>query len=375
MLIGIEASRANKPQRTGVEWYAWHVIQELKKLTVGDVHSWILYTNTFLQGGLEVLPENWFEVRAKWLLPYGWTQFRLSWELYRRPIDVLYLPGSTMPRYTPKKTVVVLHDVGFHRLPQLYKKRQVHIHEAAVREAIKRAARIITVSEFSGRELVEAYGIDPARIAVTYNGIDHELYRPMSDAASIEERLHRYRVAKPFFVTIGRLESKKNIVQLIKAFTFFKQRRGVGDPYKLVLVGIPGFGYESILKAIKESSASSDIIELGYVSESDLPSLLNAAEALIHPSWYEGFGVPPVLAMACGCPVLASRAASLPEVIGTEAALYFSPNDPEEMVAVMERFVSEDGLPQRLRAAGIIQAAKYSWEETARRTRPVLTEW
>lgn len=375
MLIGIESSRANKPKKTGVEWYAWHVIQELKRLTKADGNSWILYTNRMLHGGLELLPDNWFEVRAKWPLPYGWTQLRLSWEIWRRKVDVFFLPGSTMPRYTPKKTVVTLHDIGFHRMPSLYKKRQVHIHERAVREVAKRAERIITVSEFSGREIAEAYNIDPKRIAITPNGVDHNLYRPLNEPSLIEEKLRRYRLAKPFFIAIGRLEAKKNIVNLIRAFTAFKTRRGIGDPHKLALVGIPGFGYEDIKNAIANSTVKSDILELGYVPEADLPALLNSAEALVHPSWYEGFGIPPVLAMACGCPVISSNSSSLPEIIGPDSALYFSPDQPEELVRLMERIVSENGLREGLRSAGVVRASKYTWENTAKLTLPVLSNW
>lgn len=375
MLIGIEASRANKTVKTGVEWYAWHVIQELKKLTPGDGNSWILYANHVLKGGLEALPANWFEVRAKWPFPYGWTQFRLSWELWRRPVDVAFFPGSTLPRFSPKKTAVTVHDIGFHRLPKLYKSRQIHIHEIAMREIRRRAGRVITVSEFSGREIAEAYGIDPSRIAITPNGVDHELYRPIADRAAIETRLTRHRIGTPFFIAIGRLEAKKNIANLVRAFTHFKTRRGVGDPHKLVLVGVPGFGYEEIRKAIDESTVKSDIMELGYVPELDMPYLLNAAEALVQPSRYEGFGIPPVMAMASGCAVLSSNAASLPEVIGPDAGIFFPPDETEAMIEAMTRIADERGLKERLRAAGIARAAGYTWENTARNTLPVLTAW
>lgn len=375
MLIGIEASRANKLHKTGVEWYAWHLIQELKRQTSGDGHSWILYTNEILKGGLEELPENWFEVRASWPFLFGWTQFRLSWEMMRHVVDVLFLPGSTMPRVTPKRTVVTLHDIGFHRFPQLYKSRQVHIHEAAMREAARRAARIIAVSEFTGRELVEAYRIDPSRIAITPLGVDHALYHPISNPEAISSRLARYRISQPFFVTIGRLETKKNIVQLIQAFSAFKTRRGIGDPHKLVLIGIPGHGYEAIKRAINDSSVRSDIFELGYVPEVDIPPLLNAAVALIHPSRYEGFGLPPVQAMASGCPVLSSNAASLPEIIGAENAIFFSPDETEAMVYAMERIVTESGLAERLKSLGAARAKIYTWENTTAATLPVLSSW
>lgn len=374
MLIGIEATRANKPTKTGVEWYAWHTIQELKKLTPGDGNSWILYSNHVLSGGLEALPENWYEIRIKWPLPFGWTQFRLSYEVYRRPVDVLWLPGSTLPRHVPKQTVVTVHDIGFHRLPQLYKQRQVRIHEHAMKEIKRKAARILTVSQYSGREIAEAYGIDPSKIAITPCGIDHGTYRPISDSVSIEERLRRYQLSKPFFIFVGRLEAKKNLVTLIKAFNSFKTRLGVGSPYRLVLVGTQGFGYEDIKKEIANSAFKSDILETGYIPEADMPYLLNAAEALVHPSWYEGFGIPPVQAMACGCPVISSNATSLPEVLG-DAASYFSPSEPEQLADALRRLTEDASVRDKMRVDGIARAAQYTWKGTAEKTIPVLTQW
>ena len=374
MIIGIEATRANKTAKTGVEWYAWHVIEELKNLTQNDGNSWIMYSNAPLSGGLEKLPENWYEERLKWPLPYGWTQLRLSWDLRKHPVDVLWLPGSTLPRIMPKKTVVTVHDVGFHHLPKLYKQRQVSIHEHAMKEIRKKAERIITVSEFSGRDIAESYGIDPRKIAITYPGVDHGVYHPISDVEGIEERLRRYRVPHPFFVSVSRLEAKKNFVTLIKAFTQFKTRRGVGDPYKLALIGAPGFGYEEIRRAIQDSPVKSDILELGYVPELDKPYLLAAAEALIHPSHYEGFGIPPVEAMACGCPVISSNAASLPEILG-DAALYFSPNEPEQLTSLLDKVAQEWETRKQLKEAGIERSKKYTWKSTAEKTLPVLTQW
>jgi glycosyltransferase involved in cell wall biosynthesis len=374
MLIGIEATRANKVTKTGVEWYAWHVIQELKNLTQNDGNSWILYSNAPLSGGLEKLPENWYEERLKWLLPYGWTQLRLSWDLHKHPVDVLWLPGSTLPRFMPKKTVVTVHDVGFHHLPKLYKKRQVSIHEHAMKEIRRKAERIITVSEFSGRDIAEQYGIDPKKIAITYPGVDLALYTPVKAADSIEERLTRYRISTPFFINIGRMEAKKNIVTLVKAFTQFKTRRGVGDPYKLVLVGVPGYGYEEIKRTIADSPFKSDILELGYVPETDKPHLLTAAQALIHPSFYEGFGIPPVEAMACGCPVISSNAASLPEVLGN-AAVYFSPNEPEQLTGLMSQLAEDWQARENMKTIGLERAQRFNWKATAEKTLPVLTQW
>ena len=375
MLIGIDASRANKSKKTGVEWYSWHVIQNLKELTKGSEHSWVLYSNEALKNSLEKLPKNWYEIRAHWPVKKGWTQVRLSYELWRRPSDVFFIPAHVLPRIAPKKTVVTVHDVGFRRLPQLYKSRDRRFHEWSTKDIAKRAERVITVSEFSGREISELYGIDPSKIAITPNGIDHDRYRPISDPEEIEERLTRYRIPKPYFLAIGRLEAKKNTANLIKAFTLFKARRGVGDPTKLVLIGNPGFGFEEIKKAIADSNVKQDILQLGYIPEADKPAIINGAQAFIHPSWYEGFGIPPVEAMACGCPVLSSDAASLPEVLGKDAALFFPPGELEGMVQAMTRIQDETGLAQKLRVAGITRASRYTWKNTAELTLPVLTQW
>jgi glycosyltransferase involved in cell wall biosynthesis len=374
MFIGIEATRANKPQKTGVEWYAWHVIQELKRQTLHDGNAWVLYSNELLSGGLESLPENWYEIRTPWPLKYGWTQVRLSFELYRRPPEVLWMPASTLPRYMPARTVVTCHDIGYHRFPELYKPQQVLIHERATKEIAKSAARIITISEFSARELSEAYGIDRSKIHVTPLGVDHALYRPIEDQTLIQERLERHGISQPFFLYVGRLETKKNILMLIRAFTEFKIRRGAEDRTQLVLAGMPGFGYRDIKQAILDSNVKSDILELGYVPEAELPYLMNAAHALVHPSLYEGFGLTPIQAMACGCPVISSNAASLTEVVG-EAGVFFSPHEMEELIHTLQTFSSDPVQRDLLRARGIARAQTYTWSRTASETIPILTQW
>lgn len=375
MLIGIDATRANKAQRTGVEWYAFHLIQELKKLTHGDRHQWVLYTREPLTGPLAELPENWYEVRAGWSPKYMWTQARMSWEMWRRPADVLFVPAHVLPIIRPEKSVVTIHDVGFHRYPKLYKPQQIAYHERTTRHIAKTEARIITVSEFSGRELSDLYGIDTRRIAITYNGVDHDLYKPSTRPDEVEANLKRLQVPRPYFLSIGRLESKKNIVNLVKAFNVYKTHRGVGDPTHLVLAGPKGFQYDEIKKAIQSSPFKSQILELGYVKEEDKPFLYAGAKALVHVSWYEGFGVPPVEAMACGCPVIAANNSSLPEVLGEGNAVFVPPDQTDLIARAMDRFDNEPSLSIDLREKGIARAARYTWRGTAEATLPVLTQW
>lgn len=376
MLIGIDASRAQKPNKTGVEWYAYHLIQELKKLTANGPHQWVLYSREPLTGDLAKLPENWYEVRAGWPPKYLWTQVRMSWEMLRRPVDVLFVPAHVLPPFRPEKSVVTVHDVGFRRFPSLYAPADRRYHENTTRRIANGGARIITVSEFSGREIAQLYqNTSSRRIAVTHLGVDHNVYKPIKDQAAIDDVLHKYRIPPAYFLAIGRLEAKKNTANLIKAFDIFKHRRGVGDPTYLVLAGSPGNGYKAVQKALSESPHKQYIKEVGYVDEKEKPALISGAKGLVHISWYEGFGIPPVEAMACGCPVIAANNSSMPEIIGQENALFVHPRDINATARAMDRILTDHELRETLRANGPKIAAKYTWENAAKATLPVLTDW
>lgn len=374
MIIGIDASRANKKIKTGVEWYSWHIIQSLKKLTANDGNTWVLYTREPLLDLLSDLPENWYEVRAGWPPQKLWTQVRMSWEMWRRPADVLFVPGHVLPTVRPERSVVTIHDVGFRRFPRLYKKADIEYHEVTTAHIAKTEARIISPSEFTGRELIDLYHVDASRIAITPLGVEHERYRKL-DHESVREVLIKLHVPEPYFLSLGRIEAKKNILNLVKAFNVFKAKRGVGDPTHLVIAGTPGFQYRLIKKEIDASPFKSQIIELGYVSEDDLPYLINGASALIHVSWYEGFGLPPLESMACGTPVIASQVASLPEVIGSGNALFVPPANTDDIAHAMERIMDNPELRASLGQKGLERAKLYTWRRTAELTLPVLKEW
>lgn len=382
MIIGIDASRANRPQKTGVEWYGYHMIQHLKRLPEAEDHSWLLYANNPLTHGLEIGPSAWHEVRLSWPPKYLWTQGCLSLEMRRRPPDVLYVASHVLPRVIPKRTVVVIHDVGFRRLPDLYKPIQRAYHEWTTRDIVKRASRILTVSEFSKREIVETFGASPEQIQVIYPGIDHDRYhhRPVDEARAV---LERFQIPKPFFLYIGRIELKKNVEIVIRAFEKvvieafekFKDRRGVGDPFRLVLVGPPGAGYGEVERLIAKSPVRDMIHVVGYVNEEEKIALLSSAAALIHPAWYEGFGIPVIEAMAAGCPVICSRVASLPEVAGEDHVLWFDPHDAYHLVRQMGVALHPDMEEEKRTRRAMEWSRRYTWEEAAKQTLRVLTDW
>ncbi len=374
MLIGIEASRANRREKTGVEWYAYHVIEGIKRLREAQNHSWLLYGNEPLSFGLERGPANWHEARLAWPLTYLWTQLRLSWEMMRHPPNVLFVPAHVLPRVLPNKSVVTVHDVGFHRRPDLYKTRQIGIHEWSTKDIARRASKMITVSEFSKREIVDCYKINPSRIFVTPLGIDHTICIP-APSDVIAETLARFHIPSPYLLFVGRVERKKNVQMLVDAFLRFKDARGTGDPTQLVLAGLPGKDFDALARTIAASSVRDAIHVTGYVTENEKAALMSGATALVHPSWYEGFGTTPLEAMACGTRVVCSHAASLPEVIGEENALWFDPSDTESLEHQLHTLVDHPEQSREMVARGQAWTKRYTWEQTAEATFSILTTW
>ncbi|MBU0648687.1 glycosyltransferase family 4 protein [Patescibacteria group bacterium] len=373
-LIAIEAARPNRAQKTGTEWYGFHVIQEMKKIA-DPKDQFILYTNKPLHSGLEKMPaDNWREKRLKWPLSRFWTQGRLSLEMLFKAPDVLYIPAHAMPVIHPKKTVVTLHDVGFERYPELYPKPDLWYHRWSVGYTISQAVKIITVSNFSKDELIKFYQIPPEKIEVTHLGYDAENYKVIDDKVRIDSVLKKYNIKKPYIFYIGRLEPKKNSLLLIEAFGRYKQKHK-DDQVSLVLVGRPGFNYIKIRKqvaqCIEKYNLEKWIVRTGWIPEAEVPYIYNGAACFVFPSAYEGFGIPLLEAMACGTPVLSSRAASLPEV-GQDAVMYFETHEVESLVQGLKKILHDPALQTALREKGFQRVKNFSWRKTAQQTLDIL---
>ena len=190
ILIGIDASRANKIKKTGTEWYSYHLIQELKKIAPQYRDAgFILYSAEPLRGDLGILPRNWESRVLAWSPKRFWTQIRLSWEMWRRPPDILFIPAHTIPIIHPKKVVTTVHDLGFINFPKAYGWLEKIYHKFALNFAVKNATKIITVSEFTKNELIKYTKIIPEKVAVVYNSHDSERYKIISDKSAVEKVL------------------------------------------------------------------------------------------------------------------------------------------------------------------------------------------
>lgn len=377
MLILIDASRANNEQKTGVEWYAFFVIQELKKIVPPETRV-VLYTREPLKGELAVLPPNWQEQILQWRPRRLWTQIRLSWEIWRVKMGarnyavganeediVLFVPAHVLPLVCPKKTFITIHDLGGLRFPSGYSLFEKWYARFATAFALRRAT-VFTPSEFSKKEIESVFG--NGKIIVVPNGFDNSKYHLIDDKEKVRQVSEKYNIRQPYFLSISRLEEKKNTVGIIEAYKIFQEKIALKsdfENYSLVLLGKPGYGYKKVREAIKKSGYQHTIIIPGWVEADDVPYLMSGAAGFVFPGFYEGFGIPALEAMACGVPVIASNRAALPEVAGG-AALLVDPYKPGDIARAMEEIVSSATLRDELIGRGLARAREFGWESTAR---------
>jgi len=323
-----------------------------------------LYTNIY-QEVAELFHISFLNPRA---VQAAWQDWRFV-RMLNRQSGILHLPNHHLGRYglfLKVPYIITVHDlIRYFDL----KGGAALIHRPNLRDrfyltldykGVKKAARIIAVSHTTKRDLIEHLGIAEGRISVVYEGIDHQLFKPTS----------RRLVDYPYLLFVGSEHPRKNFVGLLRAFSRLK-RRGEFRNLKLLKVGKAG-GTEAqfrehSLRAVSELGIAPDVIFTDYVAEEDLPAYYSGAECFILPSLYEGFGFPPLEAMACGCPVIVSNVASLPEIVG-DAALKVNPDNADSLACAISLVLTDERLRQELVARGLERAGEFSWERAASET-------
>lgn len=366
MYIGIDASRANHDKKTGVEWYAWHIIQEMKKIIPDNVRV-VLYSRVELKGELAELPENWESKVLYWPPKRLWTHLRLSWEMLLNRPDVLFVPSHVFPIIHPKKTVMTVHDIAASEFPGSYSWFQKWYTVWSARYAVKKLWKAIVPSQFVKNSLEQSN-----KVVVIPHGYDKK-YRKIYNQEKIQDILYKYNIKKPFILSIGRLEEKKNTKRIIQAFNYFcDNHKLANNNYQLVLVGNPGYGYSQVKDEVRQSPYKHNIILPGWVDPEDIAYIMNAAEVFVFPSLYEGFGLPVLEAMACGVPVVASDLGSIREV-GERACEYIDKNNFEDMAKRVIKVLQDDNLKREKVIQGFRRAENFSWEKCALETLNILS--
>ena len=377
MLIGIDASRSVAQERTGTENYSLNLIRHL--LAIGGDHHYCLYFNrppnynlqsTILRPGsgqacnLRVMP-----------FPRLWTHLRLSWEMARRPPDLLFIPAHVLPIVHPRRSVVTVHDLGYLYYPQAHRLLDRLYLDLSTRYNARVSTHLIADSLATKRDLIERYGTEPDKITVVYPGYDEATFQPVRDGEAIEAVKAKYDITGDYILFVGTLQPRKNLIRLIEAFSNLQPPTSNLQPpisnIQLLIAGKSGWLYEKIFRRVEELGLEGTVLFPGYIAAEDLPALLSGARLFVFPSLYEGFGLPVLEALACGTPVVCSNASSLPEVAG-DAALLVDPLDVEGLAAALERVLRDEELRAELIERGFEQVRKFSWERCARETLDVL---
>lgn len=374
MLIGIDASRANNKNKTGVEWYAWHLIQNLKKISsdpqTGSNLQFVLYSREKLTGEIADLPPNWTAKVLYWPPKRFWTQIRLSYEMLVHPLDVLFVPSHVFPIIHPKKTVMTIHDIAALRFPKIYSQFQRWYTLWSAKYAVKKLWKIIVPSNFTKQELLSMKIEQFAdKINVLYHGYDSR-YLGEKIESERQEVFKKYNINSPYILSIGRLEEKKNTKRIIQAYNHIAKKTKNGE-LNLVLVGQPGYGYDEIAKTINESQYKEKIIRPGYAPSEDIKYILSGADVFVFPSLYEGFGLVVLDAMANGIPIVASKGSSLEE-IGGLACTYVDKEDVWEIAKAVSSLLEDRELRKKHIQMGLERARDFSWEKCALDTLQLL---
>jgi len=363
--IGLEVTAAVR-QRGGIGRYVRELLRALAALDSENEYSLFFATNNRDAGALPALPANFRARRLPfhdiWLARV-WQRLRvpLPVELITGRVDVYHSPDFTLPPTLGRTpTLLTVHDLSFARHPSSAAPGLRGYLDVVVPRSVRRATHVLADSQATKDDLMALYGTPAEKISVLYAGVAAG-FRPVDDPGVHAAVRGRYGLGeRPYVLSIGTLQPRKNHARLIEAF----DRVLRDSEYNLVLAGGEGWLYDEVHAQVAERGLPERVLFPGFVAEDDLPALYSAAAIMAFPSLYEGFGLPVLEAMACGVPVLASTAPCLPEVAGG-AALLIAPRDVGAMAATIEKLVNQPELRHALRAKGLARAAQFRWENSA----------
>lgn len=381
MLIGIDASRAFLPKRTGTENYTWQLLLALAKLECEDTLR--LYLRSNQTANLQFDPAT---IRPR-VIDRGflWTQLGLALETWRQPPDVLFIPAHVIPFFKNPRvpTVVTVHDLPIEFFPRQGNFLQwIYLSRLTEWVRAKLATHIIAVSEATKKDLVEKLGVAEKKISVIYEGVDYQKFQIPNSKSQINSKFQiqnlktKYNIEGDYFLFVGTLQPRKNLVRLIEAFKFFIDSLPSSNS-QLVISGKLGWDYEEILETSKNLGIAQRVKFLDYVPDEELPALYVGSVALVLPSLHEGFGLPILEAYAAGTLVVCSNLSSLPEVAGPYG-IYINPLEVSDIAKGLnqaERLHFNDIYYYSERIEKQKEwAKKFSWDKTARQTLGILRE-
>jgi len=359
MRIGIDA-RIVHYARGGIRNYVLHLLEALVPLDV-DTHYYVLHSRK--ERNPPPLEPNFHPV-ACWTPSHHRLERRaLGLEVARLGLDLLHSPDFIPPAFGYRRSVITIHDLNFLYYPQFLTAESHRYYNQQIEWAVRRADHILADSHATKSDLTSLLKVPPEKITVVHLAAG-PAFRPLPE---VEARRigAQYGLEPGYVLFVGTLEPRKNLPGLLQSYHLLLNEEVTTAP--LVLVGGKGWLYDEVFERVEVLGLAGRVRFLHDVSDADLVGLYNGASVLAMPSFYEGFGLPALEAMACGTPVVVAERASLPEVVG-EAGLLVNPDDPDDVAGALARVLTDEPLQARMRGLGLAQAARFTWEEAARKT-------
>lgn len=366
MKIGINARHLQNIDN-GIVIYLLNLVLNLRK--IDDRNEYTLFF-----GSKKNIPQNIFNFGFNYdipkipadsqLLKILWAHLYLPYAINKHKIDVFHETTFISPVFKKCPVVLTIYDLAYLYLPGCFAFRQRLYFKTLISRSIRQSDLIIAISENTKKDIINDFNVPPERIRVIYGGVD-DIFRPLVDKNEIEEIKKIYKIKKDFILAVSLISPRKNMIRLIKAFKLLKDQKRID--IQLVIVGKKGWLYEDVFREAVSSGLEDDIIFCGHVPKEHLLLLYNAASVFAYPSLYEGFGLPVLEAMACGCPVVSSNTSSMPEVC-QDTALLVDPEDIEELSESLYKLFSDESLKNDLIGKGLANVKKFSWVKTAKET-------
>lgn len=358
MRIGIML-RHYEQQEGGVKVYTKRVLPLL--FTLGSQHQYVLiYQNPKLIGTYAGY-SNVEEVATTLPGTVTWDQLAVPRVARQKRVDLIFNPKFTVPFFTRAKTAFVLHGSEWFVIPEHFKRYDQFYFNRMVPLYCRHADAFIAVSNAVKADVVKYVGVDPNKVAAIHNGFDPNVFQPVQDEARLQAVRQKYRLPEKFILWAGQIESRKNISRLLQAFAKIKNE----VPHHLLLAGALRWSSGTELQVIRELGLAERICQPGWIEHADLPAVYCLADQFAFPSLYEGFGIPLLEAMACGCPIVTANTCAPPEVCAGAARLV-DPLNVDEIAAAMREVLLDPALRARMRARGIERAKDFGWEKCAR---------
>lgn len=367
MLIGIDGNEANVEKKVGISEYSFQILKNLHDLRKSGKtsHSFKIYLK---QNPNADLPkeESWWQYVVVGPRKF-WTQIALPLKLLieKNKPDVFFTTTHYGPRFATMPVVISIMDLSFIRFPETFKKRDLIQLTRWTKSSALKARKIITISNSSKNDIINEYKIKKEKIEVVHLGLKDAFEKTTKNMNSLKE----FGVKEDFILFVGTLQPRKNISRLIEAFAQVEKNYKKG--LQLVVIGKKGWLYEEILKAPEKFNVTDKILFLDFVGDEDLPLFYKNALCYVLPSLYEGFGLPVLEAMRYGCPVITSNVSSLPEA-GGDAALYFDPEDVNDIAKTIEKVINDTKLQSQMREKGLSHYKQFTWEKSAKKVLAIL---